>query len=219
MERGRFISIEGGEGCGKSTQCRRLAAALARRGLEVAVVREPGGTPLAEEIRRLLKDKRDEAPCDRAELMLFLAARAQLVEKTIGPALASGKWVVSDRFADSTLAYQGAGRRMNAAFIDTANDFACAGLNPDLTIVLDLPLETARKRLGLRNETADRIELAGEDFHARVRASFLDIARKNPSRVAVLDASQDADTVEEQILRTIDERLEGNRNGRMQGQT
>ena len=128
MARGRFITFEGGEGCGKSTQVRRLKEALETEGVEVVLTREPGGTPLSEEVRRLIKDQPIDPPCDRSELLLFLAARAQLVRNVIRPALAAGKWVVSDRFSDSTLAYQGYGRGLSLAFIASANDFACEGL-------------------------------------------------------------------------------------------
>ena len=120
MSRGRFITFEGGEGCGKSTQARRLKEALEAVGVEVVLTREPGGTPLAEEVRRLIKDPFDDPPCDRSELLLFLAARAQLVRNVIRPALAAGKWVVSDRFGDSTVAYQGYGRGLPLDFIASA---------------------------------------------------------------------------------------------------
>lgn len=198
---GRFITFEGGEGGGKTTQCRRFAASLAARGVAVVAVREPGGTPLGESVRALLKEPGGDAPCDRAELMLFLAARAQLAERVVRPALAAGKWVVADRFADSTLAYQGAGRGLDAAFVEAAVRFACDGLEPDLTFVLDVPGDVARERLGRRGEAADRIELAGEEFHRRIRAAFLDIARRNPRRVEVIDASADEDAVAAEALR------------------
>ena len=135
--RGRFITFEGGEGCGKSTQVKRLAGHLASKGIEVVLTREPGGTRLAELIRGLLKDEREDPPCDRSELLLFLAARAQLVRNVIEPALASGKWVLSDRFSDSTFAYQGYGRGLPLDVLRLANDFACDGLKPDLTLLLD----------------------------------------------------------------------------------
>ena len=149
MARGRFITFEGGEGCGKSTQVARLRAALARRGVAVMLTREPGGTRLAELIRGLLKDEREDPPCDRSELLLFLAARAQLVRNVIRPALDAGTWVVSDRFSDSTFAYQGYGRGLPLDVLRLANDFACDGLVPDRTI-----LDTGARRRRRRPRTA-----------------------------------------------------------------
>ena len=199
MARGRFITFEGGEGCGKSTQVARLKAALEAEGMEVVLVREPGGTWLSEQIRHLIKDQDDDAPCDRAELLLFLAARAQLVRNVIRPALESGKWVVSDRFSDSTLAYQGYGRGLPLDVIRTANDFACDGLSPDLTILMDVSPETAharrRKRERVTNATADRIEREGAEFHARIRRGFDELAAAEPSRIVKIDANGSPDEV------------------------
>ena len=171
--RGRFITFEGGEGCGKSTQVKRLAAALEAKGVKVLLTREPGGTRLAEMIRTLLKDEAEAPPVDRAELLLFLAARAQLVPNVIAPALEAGTWVISDRFSDSTVAYQGYGRGLPVDFVRQANDFACEGLRPDLTFLLDLDPATAERRMRGReaatNTSADRIERAGSGFHARLK--------------------------------------------------
>ena len=136
MPRGKFITLEGGEGCGKSTQARRLKAALEADGREVLLVREPGGTGLGETIRPILKDSSGDPPCDRSELLLFLAARAQLVRNVLKPALEAGVWVVSDRFGDSTYAYQGCGRGLPLDFVEAADSFARDGLKPDLTILL-----------------------------------------------------------------------------------
>lgn len=206
--RGRFITIEGGEGCGKTTQAARLAAHFESCGRETLLVREPGGTPLSEKIRPLLKDETLDPPCDRAELLLFLAARAQLVEKTILPALERGAWVVSDRFSDSTFAYQGRGRGLPMDFLEAANSFACRGLKPDLTILLDAPPETTEARLRRReaaaNAAADRIESAGRDFHARLRAGFLEMAAAEPGRFAVIDASGSPDEVWSAICTSIE---------------
>ena len=193
MKRGKFITFEGGEGCGKSTQVRRLKAALESRGVKVLLTREPGGTPLAEKVRSLLKDETGDPPCDRAELLLFLAARAQLVLNVIRPALESGTWVVSDRFSDSTLAYQGYGRGLPLDVVRAANDFACEGLKPDLTLLLDVDPATARARMRGReaatHTAADRIERAGDDFHARLRQGFLEMAAAEPRRIVTVDAS------------------------------
>jgi len=207
MNRGRFITLEGGEGAGKSTQAKLLVSGLERRGVRVVPVREPGGTPLAEKIRAILKDNRGEAPCAEAETLLFLAARAQLVRKTILPALEEGAWVVSDRFGDSTVAYQGYGRGMPTEAILSMNDFACAGLKPDLTILLDLPPEAGRGRIversGRSGEEIDRIELAGADFHSRLREGFLALAAKEKERFAVIDAMRSVEEVRSEIWKSV----------------
>ena len=204
MARGRFITFEGGEGCGKSTQVVRLAAALEARGLKVLLTREPGGTRLSELIRTLLKDEAEDPPVDRAELLLFLAARAQLVRNVIAPALEAGTWVVSDRFSDSTVAYQGYGRGLPVDFVRQANDFACEGLRPDLTFLLDLDPETAERRMRGReaatNTSADRIERAGSGFHARLRRGFLELAAADAPRFSVVDASKSPDEVAGVVL-------------------
>lgn len=206
-ERGTFITFEGGEGCGKSTQARRLAEALERNGIEVLSTREPGGTVLSEKIRGLLKDETEDPPCDRGELLLFLAARAQLVANVIAPALEAGKWVVSDRFRDSTLAYQGYGRGLPLDFLDRANDFACNSLKSDLTILLDVPPEIAAERMRAREAatgtSADRIELAGGDFHARLRRGFMELAAADSGRVTVIDASGNEDEVWERVWKSV----------------
>ena len=204
MARGRFITFEGGEGCGKSTQVVRLAAALESRGLKVLLTREPGGTRLSELIRTLLKDEAEDPPVDRAELLLFLAARAQLVRNVIAPALEAGTWVISDRFSDSTVAYQGYGRGLPVDFVRQANDFACEGLRPDLTFLLDLDPETAERRMRGReaatNTSADRIERAGSGFHARLRKGFLELAAADAPRFSVVDASKSPDEVAGVVL-------------------
>ncbi len=203
MTRGRFITFEGGEGCGKSTQVQRLKSALERAGFPVLLTREPGGTRLAELIRGLLKDEREDPPCDRSELLLFLAARAQLVKQVIRPALEKGIWVISDRFSDSTFAYQGYGRGLPLDVLRLANDFACEGLKPDLTFLLEVDPETSRARMRAREAAsgtnADRIECAGDDFHARLRAGFLELAAAEPARITRVDASGSPDEVEEKI--------------------
>lgn len=203
MTRGRFITFEGGEGCGKSTQVRRLAERLGHSGVDVVLTREPGGTRLAERVRSLLKDELEDPPCDRSELLLFLAARAQLVRNVIRPALAAGRWVVSDRFSDSTFAYQGYGRGLPLGFLREANDFACGGLVPDLTILLDVPPEVAAARMREREAAtgvqADRLERAGGEFHARLRAGFLEMAAAEPGRIVRIDAAGTPDEVERRV--------------------
>ncbi|MCQ2388257.1 MAG: dTMP kinase [Kiritimatiellae bacterium] len=204
MYPGKFITFEGGEACGKSTQIRRFADALRAEGREVLLTREPGGTRLSELVRGLLKDEREDPPVDRAELLLFLAARAQLVKNVIRPALAKGVWVVSDRFCDSTFAYQGYGRGMPLDAIRLMNAFATEDLKPDLTFLLDVPPETARARRAGREAAtataADRIEAAGDAFHARLRTGFLEMAAAEPDRIRVVDASGDVDDVARKIL-------------------
>lgn len=205
--RGKFITFEGGEGCGKSTQVRRLKEELEREGVEVLLTREPGGTWLSEEIRRLIKDQDVDAPCDRSELLLFLAARAQLVKNVIRPALEAGTWVVSDRFSDSTLAYQGYGRGLPLDILRDCNDFACEGLKPDLTILLDVTPQTARARLQARetatHESADRIERAGDEFHARLRKGFAELAKSEPWRILTIDANGTVDEVWKEIWKSL----------------
>lgn len=203
MAAGRFITLEGGEGCGKSTQARRLAEALRARGRIVHVTREPGGTPLAERVRALLKEESDDPPCDRAELLLFLAARAQLVRTTIRPALARGEWVVSDRFSDSTFAYQGFGRGLPLDVLRDANAFACDGLVPDRTFLLEVPADVSLRRLRAREEatgtSSDRMEKAGGDFHARLAEGFRVLAEREPGRIVRIDATGTPDEVGERI--------------------
>ena len=207
MPKGKFITFEGGEGCGKSTQCRRLCEALEERGIDVLLTREPGGTWLAESIRHLIKDQNEDPPCDRSELLLFLAARAQLVRNVIRPALEAGKWVVCDRFSDSTIAYQGYGRGLPLDIVRMVNDFACNGLAPDLTLLLEVSSGTARaRRLARENSTntsADRIENAGDGFHARIASGFLQLAVENPERIRRIDANGDADDVWEKIWKFV----------------
>jgi dTMP kinase len=210
-ERGRFITFEGGEGCGKSTQVKRLAAALEAKGVNVLLTREPGGTRLAEMIRTLLKDETEDPPVDRAELLLFLAARAQLVRNVIRPALEAGTWVLSDRFSDSTIAYQGYGRGLPVDFVKAANEFACEGLTPDLTFLLDVEPSVAAQRMRGReaatNTSADRIERAGDDFHARLRRGFLELAAADAPRIVTIDASGTPDEVARKILLALPEIL------------
>ena len=203
MKKGRFITFEGGEGCGKSTQVKRLKEALENVGIKVLLTREPGGTRLSELIRGLLKDEREDPPCDRSELLLFLAARAQLVRHVIRPALDAGVWVVSDRFSDSTFAYQGYGRGLPLDVLRLANEFACEGLTPDLTLLLDVDAATSQARMRSReaatNTTADRIEQAGDAFHDRLRQGFLEMAAAEPERIVKIDAAGTKEEVWEKV--------------------
>ncbi len=203
MSHGRFITFEGGEGCGKSTQIQRLKSRLEQSGVRVLVTREPGGTRLAELIRGLLKDEREDPPCDRSELLLFLAARAQLVKTVIRPALAQGVWVLSDRFSDSTFAYQGFGRGLPLDVLRLANDFACEGVKPNLTFLLEVPPEVSVARMRQRETatktSADRIEQAGDAFHARLRAGFQELVAQEPNRIKTIPATGTPDAVEQLI--------------------
>lgn len=207
MARGRFITIEGGEGAGKSTQVRLLVAALGRAGIAALATREPGGSPGAEAIRRLLLEG-DGARWDAvSEALLFAAARRDHLTKLIEPALDRGVWVVSDRFADSTLAYQGYGRGLAPADLATLQRFALGGFGPDLTLVLDVPAITGLARAAGRPAAADRFERLGEAFHERLRQAFLAIAAAEPARCARIDATADPDTVHRAILDALAQRL------------
>lgn len=203
MARGRFITFEGGEGCGKSTQVKRLKEAIEREGLEVVLTREPGGTWLGEQIRSLLKDQDTDAPCARAELLLFLASRAQQVKNVMLPALERGAWVISDRFSDSTMAYQGYGRGLPLDVLRVANDFACEGLCPDVTFLLEVDPAVSASRMHTREAAthteADRIEKAGEDFHARLRRGYAELAAAEPERIVRIDANGTIDQVWDRI--------------------
>ncbi|MCA3288073.1 MAG: dTMP kinase [Roseomonas sp.] len=204
MARGYFITLEGGEGAGKSTQARRLAAALAATGVPVLRTREPGGAPGAERIRDLLLSTGSWDSL--TEAMLHFAARREHVVRSIRPMLEAGAWVICDRFADSTLAYQGAGQGLAHETWARLCDLTLEGLQPDLTLILDLPVEAGLARAAGRS-AADRYEELGADFHARIRASFQDIARRDPARCVVLDAARDAEAVYAAISETLRQRL------------
>lgn len=181
-KRGLLVTFEGGDGAGKSTQIRFLARFLEERGHEVLRLREPGGTAVGEALRRVVLDPAHGAMSDRAELLIYEAARAQIVDEVIAPALARGAVVLCDRFYDSTVAYQGAGRGLDGFFIEAANRFACDGLVPDATILLVAPEDVVRSRMGRRGG-ADRLEQAGDEFHRRVAAGFDELADADPARV------------------------------------
>ena len=206
MTAGRFITLEGGEGAGKSTQIRRLSDALTKAGVEVVTTREPGGSPSAEKIRGLLLDPAAHWE-PAAEALLHFAARSDHYTTVIAPALRRGAWVVCDRFADSTRAYQGYGLGLDAEVIETLYEIALGDFAPDLTLVLDLPVATGMERIRQREGMADRYERMDRGFHERLREGFLDIARKNPGRCAVIDADADPDTVFSRIMDCVGERL------------
>lgn len=202
----RLLTIEGGEGAGKSTVLSALRDALLADGCEVVCTREPGGTPLAERIRGLLLDAGDETVHPHTELLLMFGARAQHVRQVVLPALARGAWVVSDRFTDSSYAYQGAARGMDESFIAELERRA-VGIEPGLTLLLDLGVAHARERTRGRDllggASPDRIERERDDFFERVREGFLRRAALHPQRIRVLDASPDAPTVAAAALATL----------------
>ena len=192
----RFVSIEGGEGAGKSTVIAGLRATLQARGERVVCTREPGGTPLAEMIRGLLLDPAHEPATPETELLLLFAARSQHVRELIQPALQSGAWVLCDRFTDSSYAYQGAGRGIDAGLIE-ALERHCVRIEPALTLLLDIDVAAGQARVAARGEVPDRIERERDDFFQRVRAGFLQRAAAHPRRFRVLDAGQPAAAVAE----------------------
>ncbi|HWY61445.1 MAG TPA: dTMP kinase [Rhizomicrobium sp.] len=192
---GFFITLEGGEGVGKSTQIKRLAAALTQKNIAVVTTREPGGSPGAEEIRGLLVNGAPGRWDALTETLLVYAARADHVKRTIGPALLAGTWVICDRFADSTYAYQGAGRGLQRETIRRIDSVVLDDFKPDLTLMLDLDVETGLKRANARGPLESRFEKFDRDFHERLRQAFLDIARRNPDRCQLIDAAGDEDAV------------------------
>lgn len=205
MAAGRFISLEGGEGVGKSTQLRLLADALRARGHEVITTREPGGSPGAEEIRRLLFEGEGERWSPEAEALLFAAARADHVGTVIRPAVAAGQWVLCDRFVDSSRAYQGDARGVGDETVMELHRIGSAGLLPDRTLVLSLPAEEAEAREMARDGAADRFRRRGEAYHARVRAFFERVAGEEPDRVRLIDASGDQAAVTARLLAALDD--------------
>lgn len=192
--RGLFITVEGVDGCGKSTQARLIAAALEAAGHDVLRLREPGGVKISEQIRAILLDPANGEMGDVCELLLYEAARAQLVHQVIRPALAAGKAVVCDRFYDSTTAYQAFADGLDRGMVSQANELAVDGCRPDLTLVFDLPVEDALRRRSGR-EAEDRLELKGLEFQERVAAGFRAVAADEPDRVKLIDAGESIDEV------------------------
>jgi dTMP kinase len=198
-ERGRFITIEGIEGAGKSTQMDVIRDFLDGQGRRVVVTREPGGTPLSETVRDVLLDPENRGMSTDTELLLVFAARAEHLHKVIEPALASGDWVLSDRFTDATFAYQGGGRGVEAARIAVLEQWLQGNLKPDLTLLLDLPVETGRVRIAERGRP-DRFEREDDAFFERIRASYLERAAAEPQRFRRIDASAPVDAVSREVL-------------------
>lgn len=204
----KFLVFEGLDGAGKSTLMRGLQAELQTRGISFCQTREPGGTPLAEDIRQCLLRTDGEAPIDRCEVLLYEASRAQHVEKVIRPALLRGDWVLCDRFYASTVAFQAGGRRISRAEINWLNAFAIAGCEPDLTVLLDISIEESEKRLVARaaqGDEKDRLEREQRDFHERVRQSFLQQAEEQHEKWLVLDATKPSQILLSQLIQRLEE--------------
>lgn len=208
VERGCFITLEGGEGAGKSTQVRHLAERLKERRLDVLLTREPGGTPGGEAIRHLLVNGDTGRWQPMTEALLHTAARVEHVHKVIEPALGRGQWVISDRFADSTRAYQGAAQGLSIETVDDLQRLALGTFAPDLTLILDLPVAVALERAHGRGAGAeDRYERMGGSFHERLRAVFLDIAQNEPIRCRIIDASGSVEEVASRVWATVRDAL------------
>ena len=210
MEKGRFITIEGPEGCGKTTQSDILVGYLKERGHEVILTREPGGTRIGEVIRSLVLDSNYEEMAPLTELLLMAASRAQHVVEKIGPGLKDGKMVICSRFCDATIAYQGCGRGFDMDLLERVNGIATGGLAPDLTLLIDIDVTTGlRRAFGVDKAEAksgegDRLESEDIGFHERVRRGYLDLARKEPGRVKVIDGSGTIDEVRAAIRRVVE---------------
>lgn len=203
----RFISLEGGEGCGKTTQARRLAARLEASGAEVTLTREPGGTPAAEAIRALLVSGETDRWRPMTEALLHTAARVEHVERVIRPALERGAWVISDRFSDSTRAYQGLTQGLGLRTVDDLQHLALGDFHPTLTLLLDMAPERAAARISGRDGREDRYERMGAAFHARLRDAFHELAAREPERFRLVHCDHPLDEVTDQIWRLVRERF------------
>lgn len=203
--KGIFITFEGIEGCGKSTQAKLLAEYLQKRGIEVLSTREPGGPKISEEIREILLSNANDEMIPRTEVLLYMASRSQHTGEWIIPALKSGKIVISDRYFDSTIAYQGAARKIERKIIDTLTTFATFGLKPDITFLVDLPVEVGLSRIEQNN--ADRLERESLDFHRKVRAGFLKIAEQEKDRYIILNGADTVNEIHREIIKKIDEKI------------
>lgn len=205
MTPGRFITLEGIEGAGKSTVARIVCEWLAARSIPTRLTREPGGTPLAERVRQIVLERGTEQLSPVTETLLMFSARGIHVENLIRPALARGEWVVCDRFTDATRAYQGSGRGVDHSLIDTLAAAVQGGLQADRTLLLDLPPATGLARARLRSGmAADRFEAETEAFFAKVRAGYLELAQREPQRIQIIDASEDLPGVEAQVTRVLE---------------
>lgn len=203
MSKGCFITFEGIDGCGKSTQARLLGDALASKGFSLLTTREPGGTALSEKIRALLIDPANGEMVQECELLLYLAARAQHTREKIIPAIEAGKCVICDRFQDATFAYQGFGRGMPLPLLRQLQAFSSSIL-PDLTFIFDLPVEIAFNRLEKMNKAKDRLESSGVDFFSRIRNGYITLASEEPIRIHLLDGTKSVEELAEMVLETTD---------------
>ena len=192
---GKFITVEGIDGCGKTTQAEFIVDSLVELGKSSKLVREPGGDPISESIRKLLLHA-EESMSDRAEALLMIASRAQLTDKVILPQIIDGKWVVADRYADSTLAYQGGGRSLSVKALSSINEFGTYTLKPDLTFFIDIPVKVANSRMRVKR---DRIEKEGNEFQKRVRNLYLDLSESEPDRIIVIDGDKSINEVRSDI--------------------
>ena len=206
MKQGKFLTIEGGEGAGKSTNIAFIKAFLEQHDVRVIETREPGGTPLAERIRGILLDNKVNNMCDDTELLLMFAARAQHIKEVIEPNLQQGNWILCDRFTDATYAYQGGGRGIDTQRIADLEQWVQGDLRPDLTLILDLPIEVGLKRAGKRSEP-DRFEQENIAFFTRVRNTYLQRAKQFPARYALIDASPALTEVQAQIVAVLNKVL------------
>ena len=205
QSRGRLVTFEGIDGSGKTTQIARLAVAVQKAGKQVLVLREPGGTVIGEAIRQILLDRKHDGMSQETELLLFSAARAQLVREVILPALNAGTWVISDRFYDSSLAYQGYGRGLDLELIGALNEFAVDSCKPDITILLDLAADSAVRRRSGRLEKSDRLENESFAFMQRIRQGYLALAEREPQRIIRMDAELPETALAQQIFNVIKE--------------
>lgn len=207
---GKFISIEGIEGAGKSTQLAFIAGYLRDKGIDVLMTREPGGTQLGEQIRALLLTPRDEKMVDDAELLLMFAARVQHIQQKILPALNNGQWVVSDRFVDATFAYQGGGRGIEFERIQSLAEWSLQGVNTDLTFLFDLPVAVGQQRVSSRGNAKDRFEQEKHSFFDKVRQRYLQVANAEPERVKIIDAAEPVGNIQKQLKSHLDQLLTNN---------
>ena len=201
---GKFITVEGIDGCGKTTQAEFIVDGLVDAGLSAKLVREPGGDPISESIRKLLLHA-EESMSDRAEALLMIASRAQLTDKVILPQIINGSWVVADRYADSTLAYQGGGRGLSVQSLDSINQFGTYTLKPDLTFFIDISIDVANSRMRVER---DRIEKEGNEFQQRVREQYLKLHESDPNRFILINGEQSVDNVRKEIWTHIKKNFE-----------
>lgn len=199
-----FITLEGIDFCGKTTQARMLTSFMRGKKYDVLLIREPGGDQISEKIRKVLLSERNSGITSLTELLLYEASRAQLTQKVILPALKEGKTVICDRYSDSTLAYQGYGRGLDKKTISYLNQISTMGLSPDLTILLDVPVETSFERRKKEKRKKDRLEKERFEFHQRIREGYLKIARQNPKRIKVIDGTEDVDKTWQQVKMVVD---------------